>query len=110
LILLAEALLLLSVSWVTELELVAANGTFNLLGGKAIILHFQEVNYVSLVWAHLDTEVNGTLADALFVFISASFNWWCWLVAWVGCAEALFVVAISGITVERVHITEQVTI
>jgi hypothetical protein len=110
LVLFAEALLLLSVGWVTELKLIASDSTINLLGGKAIILHFKEVNNVSFEWAFLNTKVNGTLAHALLILISASLNWWRWLIAWIGRAEALFVMAVCGITVERVGVAKHVTV
>jgi len=109
-VLLAEALLALSMSWVTKLKLLASDSTINLFGSKAIIFHLHEVNNVSFVWALLDTEVDGTLANAFFVFVSASFNWWCWLIAGISRAEARFVVAVGGITIKRVNVAKQVTV
>jgi hypothetical protein len=110
LVYLAEALFCHTVGWIGEFEAIAANCSVNCSRRVSKFLHFHEVNRYHIKWAISPPIVDGTLADALFILIGTMLDWWHWIIGWISLAEALFIMTISGVTIEGILIAKQLTI
>lgn len=107
----AEALLCHSSGWITELSIVALDGTFDLTRIETIVTHFDVAEWHIIEWTCLATIENSSTALAFVpFFLSATLHWVWWLVNWIGLAETLLLVSIIGITIKGSLSAHHVTV
>lgn len=109
---LTEASLFGSGDRVAEFEIVAAYGTINRPRDVGVALHVQEREWLVVKRALVPTVVNRARANAIrLVFLErASLHCRSWLVLRIRLAEALLVVSVVGVAIERVHVAEQIAV